>query len=172
MLTSIRMHTSPLIEFIVVWTLKCAIKESSAYSHINHWQPQLTDKTRQWLCQAGTDNGTIYSHLCLAGSKQVKLSYIGWKHSSSRVSALHLRTRMKVHISLFNLLSHLFQHLSIQGWVQWILCAENMCVGGRSGHEYNSALGELVPNKNKWIFVCLYKYVQTNLHKLISIELL
>lgn len=47
-----------------------------------------------------------------------------------------------------------------------------MCVGGRSGHEYNSALGELVPNKNKWIFVCLYKHVQTNLHKLISIELL
>lgn len=126
------------------------------------------DRSRQWLCQAGTDDGTIYSHLCLAGSKQVNLSDLGWECSFPSVLGLHLGTRKKVHnVSLFTY------------WIIWsctwpprvefneFLCWKYVC--GWKEWSWVQFSIERACVKLKSEFVCLYKHVQTSLHKLISI---
>lgn len=50
-------------------------------------------------------------------------------------------------------------------------CAENMRVGGRSGCEYNAALGELGSTYKVNLYVSANLYKPTSTH-LISIELL
>lgn len=58
--------------------------------------------------------------------------------------APHLGTRRKVH--KISLTDSSGQTLNLVGLSSMNFCAENMCVGGWSGCEYNSTSGELVEN--------------------------
>ena len=101
---------------IVMWLLKCAIVGGSAESHVTHQQPQLTDpdkdSARLVLTMASSTD------ICAYQGRTGKALRLGWECSSPPVLALPLGTRRKGHKAALTESSG--QHLTIQGWIQYI----------------------------------------------------